>query len=165
MFEIERLAQAGVDEAVVLAYVNNSSGTFNLTADQIVQLKNLGVSPLVINTMLQHDQELISGARPLKASTPPPLPPAVQTALAASLHTTSQASAPPATLATPVSEPGGSIIAPDNEPGAPGMWVWVEPDDVPDQPTAIGPVRAPYPVKLNDPIIILKLPSFALPCW
>jgi hypothetical protein len=45
------------------------------------------------------------------------------------------------------------------------MWVKVEPDDAPDQPASAGPVRVPYPVKLNDPIIILRLPSFALPCW
>jgi hypothetical protein len=45
------------------------------------------------------------------------------------------------------------------------MWVWVEPDDVPDQPESVGPVRMPYPVKLSDPIIILRLPTFALPCW
>jgi len=42
-------------------------------------------------------------------------------------------------------------------------WFCVEPDDVPDQPASLGPVRAPYAVKLNDPIVILKLPSFTVP--
>jgi hypothetical protein len=59
----------------------------------------------------------------------------------------------------------GSIIAPDYEPGANGTLVWVEPDDVPEQPASAGPVRVPYAVKLNDPIVVLRLPTFALPCW
>jgi len=163
-YEIERLTQAGVGEAVVLSYIN-SAGTFNLSADQIISLKNLGASPQVINAMMRHDRELISGQRPMPVSAPPPLPPSVQAALAASLHTTDRASAPPTTLATPAPAPSGSIVAPDDESGASGTWVWVEPDDVPDQPASAGPVRVPYAVKLNDPIIVLRLPTFALPCW
>ena len=165
LYEVERLTQAGIEEAVVLAYINNSAGTFNLTADQVIALKTMGASPQVINAMIRHDRELISGERPLTASAPPPLPPSVQAALAASLHTTGPASAQPTTLATPLPPPNRSIIAPDDEPGAGGTWVWVEPDDVPDQPASVGPVRLPYPVKLNDPIIILRLPTFTLPYW
>jgi hypothetical protein len=164
-YEIERLTQAGVEEAVVLSYINNSAGTFNLTADQIVLLKNLGASPQVISAMIEHDRELISGERPMTASATPPLPPSVQAALDATFHTTAPASTHPTTLATPLPPPNRSIIAPDDEPEAGGMWVWVEPDDVPDQPASAGPVRMPYPVKLSDPIIVLRLPTFALPCW
>jgi hypothetical protein len=163
-YGIEQLTQAGVGEAVVLSYIN-SAGTFNLSADQVISLKNLGASPQVINAMMRHDRELISGQRPMPVSAPPPLPPSVQAALAASLHTTDRASAPPTTLATPAPAPSGSIVAPDDESGASGTWVWVEPDDVPDQPASAGPVRVPYAVKLNDPIIVLRLPTFALPCW
>src|SRR5574340_747536 len=32
LYEVERLTQAQVDESVILAYVANSAGTFNLTA-------------------------------------------------------------------------------------------------------------------------------------
>jgi len=101
----------------------------------------------------------------MTASAPPPLPPSVQAALDAAFHTTRPASAQPATLAIPLPPPNRSIIAPDDEPGAGGMWVWVEPDDVPEQPASAGPVRMPYPVKLNDPIIILRLPTFRVPYW
>jgi hypothetical protein len=165
IYEIERLTQAGVEESVVLSYINNSAGTFGLTADQLISLKALGASPQVINAMLEHDRELISGERPITASAPPPPPPAVQAAFAAAFPAPSPASAPPASAATPAPPPNGSIIAPDAEPGAGGMLVWVEPDDVPEQPASAGPVRLPYPVKLNDPIIVLRLPTFALPCW
>ena len=150
---------------MVLAYINSSAGTFNLSADQIVSLKSQGVSPVVINAMIEHDRELISGERPMTASAPPPFPPSVQAALAASLHPAGEAGAPPPSLATPLPAPDRSIIAPDDESAGTGTWVWIEPDDVPDQPRSAGPVRLPYPVKLNDPIVVLRLPSFALPCW
>jgi hypothetical protein len=164
-YEVERLARAGVDDSVIFAYINNTAGTFNLTADQVIYLKNLGLSPQVINTMIDHDQELISGARPLPASAPPPFPPAVQAALAARLHPAGSAASPSPVVAAPSTVPWSSIIAPDDDADAGGTLVYVEPDDVPDQPHSAGPVRVPYAVKLNDPIIILKLPSFALPYW
>jgi hypothetical protein len=41
----------------------------------------------------------------------------------------------------------------------------VEPDDVPDQPASAGPVRVPYAVKLSDPIVIFRLPTFTVPYW
>ena len=165
IYEIERLTQASVEEGVVMSYINNSAGTFGLTADQIISLKTAGTSTYVINAMIEHDRELISGERPITASAPPPLPTSVQAAFAAAFPATSSASPEPASLATPLPPPNRSIIAPDDEPGAGGMWVWVEPDDVPDQASSDWPVRLPYPVKLNDPIIVLRLPTFALPCW
>src|ERR1039457_4596132 len=70
-YEIQKLTQAGVDEAVVMSYINGSAGTFNLSADQIISLKTLGVSPQVINAMIEHDRELVSGERPLTASLAP----------------------------------------------------------------------------------------------
>jgi hypothetical protein len=101
-YEVERLAQAGVDDGVVQTYINSIAGTFNLTADQVIYLKNLGLSPQLINTMIDHDQELISGARPLTATAPPPFPPAVQAALAARLHPAGKAAAP---VAAPAAAP------------------------------------------------------------
>jgi hypothetical protein len=164
-YEVERLAKAGIDDTVIFAYINNTAGTFNLTADQVIYLKKLGLSPQVINTMMDHDQEIISGARPLPTSAPPPFPAEVQAALAARLHPPSTAAAPASIVAPPSPLPWGSIIAPDDDADQAGMLVYVEPDDAPDQPPSAGPVRMPYPVKLNDPIVILRLPSFALPCW
>jgi hypothetical protein len=161
--EVERLTKAKVDEGVVLTYVINSAGTFNLTADQIVRLQNLGVSPPVINAMIQHDQELISGARPLTAASPPSLPTALRAVLAPHPQATGATNAPTATLAAPPPAPAPLIANDDSDGG--GDWFYVEPDDVPDQPASAGPVRVPYPVKLNDPIIILKLPTFSVPSW
>ena len=124
--DVQRLVRAQVDEAVILAFVNNSPGNFNLSADHVIQFKDLGVSPEVINAMIQHDQQLPC------APTPPP----------ADSHT----------VASTTSWVGESLILDDD-------------GYAPEQPESLGPVRAPYPVKLNDPIIILKLPSFTVPYW
>src|ERR1019366_5185551 len=147
-YEVERLARAGVDDTVIFAYINNTAGTFNLTADQIIYLKNLGLSPQVINTMIDHDQDLISGVRPLTASASPPFPPAVQAALEARLHPAVSAATPSPVLTAPSTVPRSSIIAPDDNSDEAGTLVYVEPDDVPDQPLSTGPVRLPYAVKL-----------------
>jgi len=164
LFEVERLSRAGMDEGVILSYVANSAGTFNLTADQIIYLKNQGVSSEVINAMIQHDQELLSGERPMTASAPPALPPAVQAAFAARAQAAAAAPAPaPAAAEVPAPPPAETQIIANDDSGP--DWVLVEPDDVPDQPKSLGPVRAPYPVKLSDPIVVLTLPSFTVPCW
>lgn len=161
--EVERLTTAGVDEGVVLAYVINTAGTFNLTADQIVRLKNLGASPQVINAMMQHDQELISGARPLTAASPPSLPTSFKAALAAHPQLAAPTTAPATAPAEPPAGPV-QIVANDDYNSGPD-WIYVEPDDVADQPPSADPVRLPYPVKLNDPIIVLRLPTFSVPYW
>jgi hypothetical protein len=160
VYEIERLSQAGVDESVMLAYITDTAGTFNLTADQIIQLKDQGVSPQVLSAMIEHDQELLSGAKPMPTAGAPPLPPAVQAALAASLAPASNAPAPHAAAPAAPAEP--SIVVRDNPNPD---WILVEPDDVPDQPASAGPVRVPYPVKLSDPIVVLTLPTFTVPSW
>ncbi len=125
--DIQRLVQAQVDEGVILACVTNSPGTFNVTADQIIQLKQAGVSPQVINAMIQHDQASPPRARPGTVAGTPAV----------------------AEDASPVS----SILIVEDDYCAP------------EQPESIGPVRAPYPVKLNDPIVILKLPTLTVPYW
>jgi hypothetical protein len=141
----------------------NSAGTFNLTADQIVRLKNIGVSSQVVNAMIQHDPELISGARPLTAASPPSLPATFQAALAAQPQPAVATTTPSTASAAPAPAPVQIVANEDYDPDR--DWIYVEPDDVPDQPANLGPVRAPYAVKLNDPIIILRLPSLSLPYW
>lgn len=134
--------RAGVEARVITSYITNSAGIFNLTADQIIYLKNEGVSPQILSVMIQHDQQLFPSAEvmPVPAAAPP---------------------GPIATFATPGASP---IVATDDSWAQEPML----PDDsyyAPEQPEGIGPVRAPYAVKLNDPIIMLRLPTFTVPCW
>lgn len=56
--EVVRLAQAGVDDTVVLGYVENSQAPFALTADDIVYLRDVGISSTVLTAMLNRDKAL-----------------------------------------------------------------------------------------------------------
>ncbi len=54
--EIVKLAQAGVDETVMMAFVTNSTNVFQLTSDNLVYLNDVGVPAAVVTAMLQRDQ-------------------------------------------------------------------------------------------------------------
>jgi hypothetical protein len=56
--EVVKLSQAGVSESVIMAYVTNSSGTFNLDSDKIIYLADVGVANEITSAMMQHDQQL-----------------------------------------------------------------------------------------------------------
>ncbi len=140
--EIERLVLAGVDERVVTSYITNTAGIFNLTADQIIYLKKEGVSPGILSAMIQHDQHLFPGVGPLA----PP-------------------SAAPAAPMAPVATPSESPMVADTDLGTQQPFDLDDSYYAPEQPQGLGPVRAPYPVKLNDPIIMLQVPTFRVPCW
>ena len=64
--EVVKLAQAGVGEEVMLAYVDKYNGSFSVGSDQILYLNDLGVSGTVITSMLKHD-----GSSSAVASAPP----------------------------------------------------------------------------------------------
>jgi hypothetical protein len=66
--EVVRLAQSGVEEDVVLAYVQRVTEPFNLSADNIVFLRDLGISSPVLTEMLNRDKEIMD-----KAATQPAL--------------------------------------------------------------------------------------------
>ncbi|MEY4384890.1 MAG: hypothetical protein RLY20_173 [Verrucomicrobiota bacterium] len=61
--EIAKLAQSGVDQGVMIAYITNSSSAFRLQADDIVYLNDIGVAPTVVTAMIQHDQRLRQSAQ------------------------------------------------------------------------------------------------------
>jgi len=68
--EILKLSQAGIEEEIVRSFVD-VAGTFNLSAEQIIQLRDCGVSGAIITAMLQHDADVTSGVRPLVITTEP----------------------------------------------------------------------------------------------
>ena len=84
---IVELAQSGVGNEVIAAYVGTSSNRYALTSDDIVYLNDLGVSSEVITAMLQRklneaDAVAAVPATPSPSTAPAQLPPA-QTAVAA----------------------------------------------------------------------------------
>lgn len=50
--QIAQLSQAKVDDATIISYIKNSGNSYRLNADQIIYLRQQGVSSEVINTML-----------------------------------------------------------------------------------------------------------------
>lgn len=78
--EIVKLAQGGVSDSVMLAFVTNTPRTFNLGSDQIVYFNDLGVGSDVLTAMIEHDRLLREGggALPAMAAAPAPAAPDVQ---------------------------------------------------------------------------------------
>ena len=73
--QVLRLTQAGVDQSIILTYVTNSSGTFNLDSDKIIYLRDVGLPTEIINAMMQRDQALQQQMTAASQPTPPPVPP------------------------------------------------------------------------------------------
>jgi len=66
--EVVKLAQSGVDLSVIKNYISNSTAAFNLDADKIITLKDVGVPTEVVNAMMDRDKALY-----LAAAVPPPV--------------------------------------------------------------------------------------------
>ena len=56
--EVVQLARAQLSEEVLLAYIENSPARFNLRAQDILYLHDVGISAQVIAAMIRHDQDL-----------------------------------------------------------------------------------------------------------
>jgi hypothetical protein len=91
--ELVRLVNSGVEQSVLLAYVTNSTSTFNLGAEEIIYLNDIGVASPVVTAMIQHDQTLkgamaasfaanTSTPTPEQMMEPPPAAPAQEPPLA-----------------------------------------------------------------------------------
>ena len=73
------MSEAGADAAVIQAYVENSPVAYNLRAEEIIYLKDHGISTTIITAMIQRGAKLREQAPPAQAAAEPgqPLPPAV----------------------------------------------------------------------------------------
>ncbi|HEU0040377.1 MAG TPA: DUF6600 domain-containing protein, partial [Verrucomicrobiae bacterium] len=56
--EVIKLAQAGVDDVVMLTFITNSTSTFGLSSDEIIYLNDIGVPNNVVTTIIEHDQAM-----------------------------------------------------------------------------------------------------------
>ena len=50
--QVQAMVQAKVSDSVIVSQIQNSSTRYSLTADQIIQLKNAGVSDTVLNALI-----------------------------------------------------------------------------------------------------------------
>ena len=173
--EIVKLAESGIENGVILSFIENA-GTFNLGADQIVYLNDLGLSGEIIAAMLRHDQEIISGLKPLAIASEPEW-------LAfdkpfTTGHDAPQKKSEPQSTHRDHSSP---TPAPTEMPNTPGsgtlpeagrafstIWHAILAEPAPSRPAGLSPprqssenksgfyrVREPYPEEITAPIILI----------
>src|SRR5882724_4191145 len=68
--EVVALNQSGVDQSVVMSFINTSPGPFQPNADEIIRLRDAGVSAQVITAMMQRGATLREQSQALAASAP-----------------------------------------------------------------------------------------------
>jgi len=129
--EVVRLSEAGTSEDVMLSYIRNSNYRFNLTADQILYLRDIGFSSPVISAMLDRDHELQSQPQTYTYDQKvyPPANPAAVAPQPASVTVPEQPAAPaPAETPTPtyVSSPPAEVTYFYNDLAPYGTWVQLD---------------------------------------
>src|SRR5579862_1792720 len=67
--DVVTLAKSGVDESVVLAFIRNSPGPFQPSADEVIRLRDAGLSSGEISAMLERGAELRDQAVAATAAT------------------------------------------------------------------------------------------------
>ncbi len=72
--EVVKLAQSGVGDEVVLAYINKSGPAFNPSVDEIVYLKDLGLSEAVLTSLVSHKNAEGGTAAPIPVAENKTLP-------------------------------------------------------------------------------------------
>jgi len=95
--DIVKLSKAGVDESVILTYVNNSGVAYNPTAQDVIQLRELGVSPQITAALMQRGGEVRQAAAVEAQKQAQATAPAAAPAQPAPVYT------PPATYVAPAS--------------------------------------------------------------
>ena len=73
--EIVELAESGIGDSVLLAYVENSKAEYQLSSDEIVYLSDLGVSAPVIAAMIHHGKTAGESGPVVADNVPADVPP------------------------------------------------------------------------------------------
>lgn len=82
--QILQLAQAKVGDDTIIAYIKNSGNSYGLTADQIIYLRQQGLSDAVITAMLNQPRPgVMAAAAPVATPATPAPQPVASTAYAA----------------------------------------------------------------------------------
>ncbi|MBI5802840.1 MAG: hypothetical protein HZA92_19230 [Verrucomicrobia bacterium] len=115
--EVARLHQSGLDEMVVKAFVEKSTNAASPSADELIYLKDIGVSPRIITALIQQTARMreqdAAAAAALRANIPPAAearpsvtiiaananPPAAQPAAPAPVPVVPPPAAPPVVVA------------------------------------------------------------------
>lgn len=75
--QVVKLVQNGVDASLIKTFIANSGSDFNLDAEQIISLTDLGVPADIVNAMMQHDKAVSAAptATPAPGTAPETAPP------------------------------------------------------------------------------------------
>jgi hypothetical protein len=114
--EVIKLSDSSTDESVVMAYVTNSKYRFDLNAEDVIYLRDVGIPSNVIEAMLQRDATLNNQVAETSTSEPAPA-----TATDETTNTVAEASPAPT-----VAEPAESVpeVQPFYDALSPyGTWV------------------------------------------
>ena len=128
----------------MVSYVNNCTATFNLDADAVVYLRDIGVPGDVITGMMQHDQQLRGQSTAAVPQTEPPaqgtLPPPIAAQPEPQPSQPVEAPLTPSSAAAPADSVFYNALAPY------GTWINVDGYGLCWQPTAVvtSPSWSPY---------------------
>jgi hypothetical protein len=129
--EVAKLAQSGVSDDVVRAFIGQSQSVYNLSAANIAALKNAGVSSQALTAMLNHDSALRTqqqSSSPAAATPASPQTTVTQSDSASATATANPTSANPTAVApTSPPTPQVEVIPVSPEPDylwTPGWWSW-----------------------------------------
>jgi hypothetical protein len=163
--EMLKLARAGIEESVQYSFIDNAAGTFSLGAEQIIYLRDAGISSDVISAMLQHDFEIAEGLR----SIPITVTPSSDFTLEFVPARSAPASRPSTPRAGPAA-PAPSSGRPDPQPESPPVDELLPLENLEltlheaeqfenttrQERQASYAVRMPHPVRVSPPIIIIR---------
>lgn len=153
--EVIKLAQAGLHDDVLLAYVKGSQSFYNLSADDVVALKNAGLSPQVITAMLNHDSALRGQ----------PLPPSYEQKLYATKD--QPKTAPPTPALPPVATVPNAPTIPNAPTAPPAPMAPLAPEVAQSIPPQSGPTPAVIAQQAPPPPQVEVIPVAPGPdyCW
>jgi hypothetical protein len=77
--DVLKLSRAQVSEDIIVNYIQNSGIAYNLRSQELVYLKEQGVSDRVVNAMLDERKRVIAEAAAAAQAAPPPAPAPAQT--------------------------------------------------------------------------------------
>jgi hypothetical protein len=76
--QVVKLSQSGADESVIRAYVEKAAPPYRITGNEIVQLRDLGISQGVIMSLIEHSSSAeLAGTTEMIGPQNPPQPPAL----------------------------------------------------------------------------------------
>jgi hypothetical protein len=143
--KVLKLAESNLDEKVILTFVQQTPQKFDLDADEIVYLSDVGVPATVIAAMLKHDGDDPSKAETLTAA---PNTENVQPALPANTNAANviaQTQPPPPMIAAPPQQPQQVEVSANYGPAQPVI--------VQQQPVVVQQPAEPVVVEQAPPVV------------